>query len=150
MTSPSPHRSIDSGGSNAPSGPSVLIEQLGPEERYSYVFEGNSQALDQMLASSAPADVLVPGSYDVVHVNAEFADQASDHDPQVARFRCRRASPDYSWRRRARPGGARFCPRPRSGRIETGAAPDRAGSPTRHPTADRARTGCVTSAADAG
>ena len=24
--------------------------------------------------------------YDVVHVNAEFADQASDHDPQVARF----------------------------------------------------------------
>jgi hypothetical protein len=29
---------------------------------------------------------LVPGSYDIVHVNAEFADQASDHDPQVARF----------------------------------------------------------------
>ena len=25
-------------------------------------------------------------SYDVVHVNAEFADQASDHDPSVARF----------------------------------------------------------------
>ena len=25
-------------------------------------------------------------AYDVVHVNAEFADQASDHDPQVARF----------------------------------------------------------------
>ena len=39
-----------------------------------------------MLVSPALADVLVPGSYDVVHVNAEFADQASDHDPQVARF----------------------------------------------------------------
>jgi uncharacterized protein len=64
----------------------VLIEQLAPEERYSYVFEGNAQALDQMLVSPALADVLVPGSYDVVHVNAEFADQASDHDPQVARF----------------------------------------------------------------
>ena len=25
-------------------------------------------------------------TYDVVRVNAEFADQASDHDPQVARF----------------------------------------------------------------
>jgi hypothetical protein len=25
-------------------------------------------------------------AYDVVHVNAEFADQASDHDPQVTRF----------------------------------------------------------------
>jgi hypothetical protein len=22
----------------------------------------------------------------IIHVNAEFADQASDHDPQVARF----------------------------------------------------------------
>jgi predicted extracellular nuclease len=64
----------------------VLIEQLAPEERYSYVFEGNSQALDQILVSQALADVLVPGSYDVVHVNAEFADQASDHDPQLARF----------------------------------------------------------------
>ena len=56
------------------------------QEHYSYVFEGNSQALDQILVSPALADVLVPGSYDVVHVNAEFADQASDHDPQVARF----------------------------------------------------------------
>ena len=24
--------------------------------------------------------------YDIVHINAEFADQASDHDPQVMRF----------------------------------------------------------------
>ena len=29
---------------------------------------------------------LPPGSYDVVHVNAEFADQASNHDPQVTQF----------------------------------------------------------------
>src|SRR6476469_8228840 len=27
-----------------------------------------------------------PFDYDVVHVNAEFADQASDHDPQVVRL----------------------------------------------------------------
>jgi hypothetical protein len=26
-------------------------------------------------------------AYDSVHVNAEFTDQASDHDPQVARLR---------------------------------------------------------------
>jgi hypothetical protein len=26
-------------------------------------------------------------SYDSVHVNAEFADQDSDHDPQVTRLR---------------------------------------------------------------
>ncbi|MFB9923569.1 endonuclease/exonuclease/phosphatase family protein [Amycolatopsis halotolerans] len=60
-----------------------LIATLPPAERYSYVFEGQSQVLDHILASAAPRGV----DYDVVHVNAEFADQASDHDPQVVRFR---------------------------------------------------------------
>ena len=61
-----------------------LIERLPKAERYSYVFEGNSQVLDQMLVT----DKLdrAETTYDVVRVNAEFADQASDHDPQVARF----------------------------------------------------------------
>jgi hypothetical protein len=63
----------------------ALIETLPEAERYTYVFEGNSQALDHILVS----DNLFfrrPFYYDVVHVNAEFADQISDHDPQVARF----------------------------------------------------------------
>ena len=34
---------------------------------------------------AAKSRVMVP-DYDVVHVNAEFADQASDHDPQVVRL----------------------------------------------------------------
>jgi predicted extracellular nuclease len=59
-----------------------LMETLPQAERYSYVFEGNSQVLDQILFSDNLLRVL--GSYDVVHVNAEFADQASDHDPSVA------------------------------------------------------------------
>jgi len=61
-----------------------LMDTLPKPERYSYVFEGNSQVLDQVLVS----DKLDKreASYDVVHVNAEFFDQASDHDPQVARF----------------------------------------------------------------
>jgi uncharacterized protein len=58
-----------------------LMNTLPRDERYSYVFEGNSQALDHVLISGA----MVP-DYDVVHVNAEFADQASDHDPQVVRL----------------------------------------------------------------
>ncbi len=62
----------------------TLIETLPPSERYSYVFEGNSQSLDHMLVSDELAKH-DPG-YDVVHVNAEFAQQASDHDPQVARL----------------------------------------------------------------
>ncbi|MFE0024786.1 endonuclease/exonuclease/phosphatase family protein [Amycolatopsis sp. NPDC059021] len=60
-----------------------LIAGLPEVERYSYVYEGQSQVLDHILASAAPRSV----DYDVVHVNAEFADQASDHDPQVVRFR---------------------------------------------------------------
>nr|WP_312874120.1 endonuclease/exonuclease/phosphatase family protein [Amycolatopsis jiangsuensis] len=60
-----------------------LISTLPPAERYSYVYEGQSQVLDHILASAAPRGV----DYDVVHLNAEFADQASDHDPQVVRLR---------------------------------------------------------------
>jgi predicted extracellular nuclease len=62
-----------------------LIDTLPQAERYTYVFEGNSQTLDHILVS----DALFTGrpiEYDVVHVNAEFASQASDHDPQVVRI----------------------------------------------------------------
>jgi endonuclease/exonuclease/phosphatase family metal-dependent hydrolase len=56
---------------------------LPPGERYTYVFQGNSQVLDQTLVTPS----IRRFDYDIVHVNAEFADQASDHDPQVLRFR---------------------------------------------------------------
>jgi predicted extracellular nuclease len=61
----------------------TLFELLPAQERYSYVFEGNSQVLDQILVSNAL--LALDPSYDVVHVNAEFAGQASDHDPSVMR-----------------------------------------------------------------
>ena len=65
-------------------GPLVnLTERLSPEERYTYVYRGNSQALDHILVSRALAD---HAEYEVVHINAEFAGAASDHDPVVARF----------------------------------------------------------------
>jgi len=47
------------------------VDPLSANERYSYVFERNSQVLDQILGSGPPLDRLV--EYDVVHVNAEFA-----------------------------------------------------------------------------
>jgi uncharacterized protein len=62
-----------------------LMATLPQAERYSYVFEGNSQVLDQILVSNNLLSSF-PVDYDPVHVNAEFADQASDHDPQVARL----------------------------------------------------------------
>jgi predicted extracellular nuclease len=62
-----------------------LFDLLPTNEQYSYVFEGNSQVLDQMVVSSYLFDNAEP-VYDVVHVNAEFIDQVSDHDPSVAQF----------------------------------------------------------------
>jgi uncharacterized protein len=62
-----------------------LMDTLPQAERYSYVFEGNSQVLDQILVSGNLLSHFGV-EYDVVHVNSEFADQASDHDPQVARL----------------------------------------------------------------
>ncbi|MFE6355477.1 endonuclease/exonuclease/phosphatase family protein [Streptomyces rochei] len=62
------------------------VKSLPRSERYSYVYQGNSQVLDQILVSPS---IRWSGrlSYDSVHVNAEFHDQISDHDPQVLRFR---------------------------------------------------------------
>jgi uncharacterized protein len=74
------------------SGKTALIDMprtLPLPERYSYVFEGNSQILDQILISQ---NLKPASSYDVVHMNAEFPDQISDHDPQVVRI-----TPYPSW-----------------------------------------------------
>ncbi len=59
----------------------ALIELLPPEERYSYSFDGNAQALDNIIAT---LDLLVGAQYDIVHINSEFSTQLSDHDPGLA------------------------------------------------------------------
>jgi predicted extracellular nuclease len=69
---------LKSGGLNS------LIETLPANERYTYNFEGNSQTLDHILSSNNLLNRL--DGFDVVHINSEFADQVSDHDPSVARF----------------------------------------------------------------
>ncbi|HEX8650060.1 MAG TPA: FG-GAP-like repeat-containing protein [Pyrinomonadaceae bacterium] len=61
-----------------------LVDTLPVPERYTYDFQGNSQALDHITVSTHLFNVIF--QYDVVHVNSEFAIQASDHDPQVAYF----------------------------------------------------------------
>lgn len=61
-----------------------LIETLPQNERYTYNFEGNAQTLDHILVSSNLFKQL--NGFDVVHINSEFADQISDHDPSIARF----------------------------------------------------------------
>ncbi|WP_432032006.1 endonuclease/exonuclease/phosphatase family protein [Streptomyces antibioticus] len=59
-----------------------LISTLPAAQRYTYVYDGNAQTLDHILTSPA----VTRFDYDVVHINAEFADQASDHDPQIVRI----------------------------------------------------------------
>lgn len=66
-----------------------LDELLPEEERFAYVYSGNSQALDHILvsknirwlASKAP-------EFDVVHINSHYRkdNRLSDHDPEVARL----------------------------------------------------------------
>ena len=53
------------------------------------MFDGNSQVLDHILISlvAARPRTRLRYDYDIVHVNGEFADQVSDHDPQVVRLR---------------------------------------------------------------
>ncbi|MGW1598094.1 endonuclease/exonuclease/phosphatase family protein [Streptomyces sp. NPDC002343] len=62
------------------------IKSLPRSERYTYDYQGNQQVLDQILISPA---IRRGGDfdYDSVHINSEFHDQISDHDPQVLRLR---------------------------------------------------------------
>ena len=68
-------------------GLTAMIETLPPNERYSYVFDGNSQALDHIMVSgNLLNNAAAAAGYDIVHVNSEFIDQASDHDPQLVQL----------------------------------------------------------------
>ena len=58
-------------------------DRLAPAERYSYVYRGNAQQLDHILLTAA---LFERAEVDVVHVNAEFANSASDHDPVMIRL----------------------------------------------------------------
>ncbi len=59
-----------------------LAARLHPEEeRYSYVFEGNSQELDHIYVTDA---LLSEAEVEALHLNSEFAEQVSDHDPSMA------------------------------------------------------------------
>jgi predicted extracellular nuclease len=61
-----------------------LTETLPVNERYSFIFDGNSQSLDHILVSSSLT--FLP-FFDIVHVNSEFTEtdaRAADHDPLLA------------------------------------------------------------------
>src|SRR5699024_5397820 len=63
-----------------------LIEKVPEADRYSYVYQGNSQVIDHMLVSDHLVD---DAEIDMLHVNADFTEmhgRASDHDPVLAQL----------------------------------------------------------------
>ncbi len=56
-----------------------LITTLPANQQYTYDFDGISEVLDHILVTMDITNY----TYQVVHVNSEYANQVSDHDPQV-------------------------------------------------------------------
>lgn len=70
-----------------------LFDRLAPDERYTYVYQGNSQVLDHILVNDQLLNYLV--SFEVLHSNADHSlplstdtslFHISDHDPVIATF----------------------------------------------------------------
>lgn len=61
-----------------------LATDLPPESRFSFIFQGNAQAIDHILVSRTLAPL---SEFEFVHVNSPNPRQAADHDPLLARIR---------------------------------------------------------------
>lgn len=59
-----------------------LITTLPANEQYTYDYQGVSEVLDHILVSAGVGTT----QYEVIHTNSEYANQVSDHDPQVVRL----------------------------------------------------------------
>ncbi|MEH7235556.1 5'-nucleotidase C-terminal domain-containing protein [Bacillus sp. JJ1562] len=58
-----------------------MINKVDKDDRYTYLFQGNSQVLDHILVSN---NLVEKTKIDILHINADFTDmagRASDHDP---------------------------------------------------------------------
>ncbi|HEY9801142.1 MAG TPA: endonuclease [Leptolyngbyaceae cyanobacterium] len=62
-----------------------LVNNIPLEDRYSYIFQGRKEQIDQILITP---NLFNKGNPEInaVHVNAGISESASDHDPVIARF----------------------------------------------------------------
>lgn len=63
-----------------------MINKVDPADRYTYLFQGNSQVLDHILVSN---NLVNKTEIDILHINADFTDmagRASDHDPVMVQI----------------------------------------------------------------
>jgi len=70
-----------------------VMDWLPIEQRYTYIYQGESEVLDYVVVTSSLWDLLV--RVEVLHINADFPPQSpddvspvgeSDHDPVIAVF----------------------------------------------------------------
>jgi uncharacterized protein len=62
-----------------------MIHKVDEQNRYTYLFQGNSQVLDHILVSN---NLVNDTEIDILHINADFTDmagRASDHDPVMVK-----------------------------------------------------------------
>ncbi len=78
----------------------LMVDKLAAVDRFSYDFDGRSQALDTLIADASLASV---ASFDVVHINTGYNDRSgavnpasSDHDPSIASFDLRSFGEDLT------------------------------------------------------
>lgn len=76
--------------SDGPGFVNLTVSELAEAERFTYDFDGRSQAIDHIVVDESLAAV---ASYDVVHINTGYSDRngavnpsLSDHDPIVGQF----------------------------------------------------------------
>lgn len=63
-----------------------MIHKVEEADRYTYLFQGNSQVLDHILVSN---DLANSTKIDILHINSDFTDmagRASDHDPVMVQL----------------------------------------------------------------
>ena len=63
-----------------------MINHVDESQRYTYIFQGNSQVLDHVLVSN---NLVEHTEIDILHINSDFTDmagRASDHDPVMVQI----------------------------------------------------------------
>ncbi|WP_282154456.1 endonuclease [Cytobacillus gottheilii] len=63
-----------------------MINEVEASDRYTYLYQGNSQVLDHILVSN---NLAANTEVDILHINADFTDmagRASDHDPVMVQI----------------------------------------------------------------
>ena len=63
-----------------------MINKVEDSDRYTYLYQGNSQVLDHILVTNHLVDKT---EIDILHINADFTDmagRASDHDPVMVQI----------------------------------------------------------------